>query len=99
MLQSKLSLTKPRIFLRSVPRMDKLQATSQLLVVWGQSPAQGLSRERELFFNTDKVLEAVFFNFTQNLITGLYSVLKPSTRRKTNFIKTTVILICINQTS
>jgi hypothetical protein len=67
------------MFLRSVSRMDKLHATSQLLVVWEQPPAQGLYRERELFFNTDKVPEAVFFNFTQNLITVLYSILKPST--------------------
>jgi hypothetical protein len=58
-LQSKLSLTKPRVSLRSVTTAKrsttygKLQATSPLLVVWEQPPAQRLSREREPFFNTD----------------------------------------------
>jgi hypothetical protein len=35
------------------PRMGKLQATSPLLVVRGQPPAEGLSTEREPFFKTD----------------------------------------------
>jgi hypothetical protein len=33
--------------------MGKLQVTSPLHVVWEQPPAQGLSRNREHFFNTD----------------------------------------------
>jgi hypothetical protein len=50
-------------------------------------------------FNISNVSVAVFFHLTQNLIAALCSILKPWTQQKTDFTKSTVFLICINQTS
>jgi hypothetical protein len=50
-------------------------------------------------FNIWNVSVAVFFNFTENLITALFHFETFNMTKKTNFTKTTVILICINQTS